>query len=51
MSVDPLVIQAAHTYVGQPCNYGTDTNLIRLAEIDAFIAGVEWATGHQGTHT
>lgn len=47
MTTDPVVVEAANTYVNLPANFGADTHLIRLAEVDAFIAGVEWARGHK----
>jgi hypothetical protein len=46
-TTDPAASAAADTYVGLPINFGPDTNLIRVAEKDAFLAGVEWARGHQ----
>lgn len=49
MSTSPEVEAAAENYLGLPFNFGTETNLIRIAEHDAFIAGVEWACGHPQT--
>lgn len=49
VSVDPEVSAAADTYTGLPFNFGTETNLIRLAEFDAFVAGVAWRDGHPVT--
>jgi hypothetical protein len=46
MNVDPAVSAAADTYVNLPANFGEDTHLIRLAERDAFMAGVAWRDGH-----
>jgi hypothetical protein len=46
MNVDPVVSAAADTYVNLPANFGEDTHLIRLAERDAFMAGVAWRDGH-----
>jgi len=49
MSTDPEVSAAADTYTSIPFNFGNETNLIRIAERDAFIAGVEWRDGHPAT--
>lgn len=46
MNVDPDVEAAAENYLGIPFNFGTETNLIRIAEHDAFVAGVAWRDGH-----
>lgn len=36
------VEQAAAAYLRQPVNFGSDSQTVRVAERDAFIAGVEW---------
>jgi hypothetical protein len=46
-TTDPVASAAARAYVQQSAVFGEDTNLIVAAEIDAFLAGVEWARGHQ----
>jgi hypothetical protein len=46
MSVDPAVAAAANTYLSLPMNFGEPTNLILIAERDAWVAAVEWLVGH-----
>jgi hypothetical protein len=46
MSVDPAVAAAANTYLSLPMNFGEPTNLILIAEKDAWVAAVEWLVGH-----
>jgi hypothetical protein len=46
MSVDPAVAAAANTYLSLPMNFGEHTNMILIAEKDAWVAAVEWLVGH-----
>jgi hypothetical protein len=46
MSVDPAVAAAVNTYLSLPMNFGEPTNLILIAEKDAWVAAVEWLVGH-----
>ncbi|WP_347975689.1 hypothetical protein [Microbacterium sp. ProA8] len=46
MSVDPAVAAAANAYLSLPMNFGEPTNLILIAERDAWVAAVEWLVGH-----